>query len=143
MKALKLLLAVVLCIVALAPSGVAAEQQSSVEFEPAESPDDTCDLRINFGGPFEVTVDGGESAFFPDGSVVPVPQGSSVFYLPQERTFGSTAIGPLEMCETFVPAPGSSSGIGAPLIAGAVVVGLVVLGAVWWFPRQSKRSANE
>lgn len=148
MKALKLLLAVALGLVALAPSAVAAQEsadsfEEAVAFEEAEGPDDTCDLRINRGGPYEVTIDGGEITVFPDGSVVPVPQGSSLHYLPQERTFGATAIGANETCAIFVPAPGSSSGIGAPIITGAIVGVLVVLGAIWWFLIGSKRSVND
>lgn len=142
-KARNLLLVTTIAIATLNPSAVVAAQESAVSFEEAEGPDDTCDLRINTGGPYEVTVDGGEIIVFPNESVVPVPQGSSLHYLPQERTFGATAIGANETCAVFVPDPTSStssSGIGAPFIAGVVVGVLVVLGAIWWVLIGSKRS---
>ena len=106
----------------LAPSPAAA-QQSAVSFEEAEGPDDTCDLRINTGGPYEVTIDGGAITVYPNGSVVPVPQGSKLHYLPEERTFGATAIGAIETCEIFVPtsSPTDSSDIGTPLLVGVIL----------------------
>ena len=141
MRALKLLLAVALGIVTLAPSAVATAQ-SAVSLEEADSPDGTCELRINAGGPYEVSIDGDAVIVFPNESVVPVPQGSSVHYLREERTFGATAIGTVETCETFVPtssSSSSSSGISAGFIAGAIVGVLVVLGVIWWFLIGAKR----
>lgn len=109
-----------------------------MSFEESEGPDDTCDLRINAGGPYEVTIDGGPIMIFPNESVVPVPQGSSVHYLRQERTIGSTAIGINETCAAFVPEAGAESssseggGVSIPLIAGAgTAIVILVLGAAW------------
>ena len=143
-KALTLLLAVVLGMTTLASSPVAAEQQIGVSLEEADGPDDTCDLRINTGGPYEVTIDGGSVTVYENGAVVPIPQGSRLIYLRQERTFGSTAIGTNETCQTFVSTSSStsSSGIGAPLLAGVIVGVVAVLGATWWFLIGTKRSAN-
>ena len=126
MKALKLLLAIAVGIVVLAPSATATAQDAAVFLEEADGPDDECDLRVNSGGPFEVTIDGGPIAIQDNGTVVPVPQGSSVHYLRQERTFGSTAIGVIAECDVFV-AQGSTSisddtGSGGAVVA--VVVGL-------------------
>lgn len=139
MRALKLLLTVALGIAVLAPSTAAMAQGPAVSFEDAEGPDDTCDLLVNSGGPFEVTIDGGSIEVHDNGSVVPVPQGSSAHYLPQERTFGATAIGVVVECEAFVaqgPAPvsedsSSGGGIGVPLLVG-VGVAVVVLAGVGW-----------
>ena len=144
MKALKLLLAIAVGIVVLAPSATATAQDAAVFLEEADGPDDECDLRVNSGGPFEVTIDGGPIAIQDNGTVVPVPQGSSVHYLRQERTFGSTAVGVIANCQVVVasestpepeptPASGdtSSDGIGVPVIVGAGVVVLVLAGVVW------------
>jgi len=138
MKAFKLLLAVALGIVVLAPSATATAQETAISFEEADGPDDACDLRVNSGGPFEVTIDGGPIVIQENGSVVPVPQGSSVHYLRQERTFGSTAIGVVDECEVFVAQEStsasedtSSGGLGVPVIVGAGVAIVVLAGAVW------------
>ena len=138
MKALKLLLAVAFGMVIAAPSATATAQETFVTLEEADGPDDACDLRVNSGGPFEVTIDGGPLAIQDAGSVVPVPQGSSVHYLPQERTFGSTATGVIATCEVFVgqesPSASeetSSGGVGVPVIAGAGVAILVLAGVAW------------
>ena len=144
MKARKLLLAAVLGIVILAPSASATAQGPPVTFEQADGPDDACEWQNNSGVPFELSIDGGEPLIQEDGSVVPVPQGSSVRYLPVERTFGSTAVGVIANCQVVVasestpepeptPASGdtSSDGIGVPVIVGAGVVVLVLAGVVW------------
>lgn len=138
MKALKLLLAIAVGIVVLAPSATATAQDAAVFLEEADGPDDECDLRVNSGGPFEVTIDGGPIAIQDNGTVVPVPQGSSVHYLRQERTFGSTAIGVIAECDVFV-AQGSTSvsddtGSGGAVVAvvvGAGVAIVVLAGAAW------------
>lgn len=138
MKAFKLLLAIAVGIVVLAPSATATAQDAAVFLEEADGPDDECDLRVNSGGPFEVTIDGGPIAIQDNGTVVPVPQGSSVHYLRQERTFGSTAIGVIAECDVFV-AQGSTSasddtGSGGAVVAvvvGAGVAIVVLAGAAW------------
>ena len=138
MKAFKLLLAIAVGIVVLAPSATATAQDAAVFLEEADGPDDECDLRVNSGGPFEVTIDGGPIAIQDNGTVVPVPQGSSVHYLRQERTFGSTAIGVIAECDVFV-AQGSTSvsddtGSGGAVVAvvvGAGVAIFVLAGAAW------------
>lgn len=156
MKARKLLLAVALGIVVLAPSASATAQGSAITFDQADGPDGACEWRNNSGVPFELSIDGGPGVIHDDGAVIPVPQGSSVRWLPEERTFGSTAIGVIRECEVVVapestpepePAPetesspepestsvaedNSSGGIGVPVIVGAGVVILVLAGAVW------------
>ena len=156
MKARKLLLAAVLGIVILAPSASATAQGTAITFDQADGPDDECEWRNNSGVPFELSIDGGPGVIHDDGAVIPVPQGSSVRWLPEERTFGSTAIGVIRECQPFVapestpepePTPepesapasestpaaedNSSGGIGVPVIVGAGVVILVLAGAVW------------
>ncbi len=137
MKALKLLLAVALGIVILAPT-TATAQEPAISFDQADGPDDACDWRNNSGVPFELSIDGGSGVIHDDGSVVPVPQGSSVRYLPEERTFGSTAIGVVATCDAFVaqeststPDDTSSGGVAVPVIVGAGIVIVVLAGAVW------------
>ena len=133
-----MLLAIAVGIVVLAPSATATAQDAAVFLEEADGPDDECDLRVNSGGPFEVTIDGGPIAIQDNGTVVPVPQGSSVHYLRQERTFGSTAIGVIAECDVFV-AQGSTSvsddtGSGGAVVAvvvGAGVAIVVLAGAAW------------
>lgn len=140
MKALKLLLALALGIVFLVPSATAMAQGTAVSFEEADAPDDACDLRVNFGGPFEVAIDGGPIVIEDNGSVVLVPQGSSVHYLPQERTFGSTAVGVIARCEVFVAQEstsssedGNSGDIGVPVIVGVGAAILILAAVVWKF----------
>lgn len=128
----------------LAPSSIASAEQVSNSFDEARSPDGTCELRLNIGGPYEVTIDGGPITIYPNGSVVAVPQGSSVHYLRQERTIGSTAIGENATCATFVPVSepatdSDESGIGRPVIAGAGFAIVAALGAAWWFLIGAKR----
>ena len=102
MKARKLLLAVALGIVVLAPSASATAQGSAITFDQADGPGGACEWRNNSGVPFELSIDGGPGVIHDDGAVIPVPQGSSVRWLPEERTFGSTAIGVIRECEPFV-----------------------------------------
>ena len=133
MKALKLLLAVALWTALLVPGATAGAQSTTVQFEPAESPDDTCDLRLNDGGPYEVSIAGSIAVIYENGSVVAVPQGARVNYLQVERTFGSTAVGINERCDEFVPSaepePASTSdGLSTIGIAVAGVAGLALLG---------------
>ncbi len=138
MKALKLLLAVALGIVVLAPTATAAAQGPAISFEDADGPDDACEWRNNSGVPFELAIDGGPGVIHDDGSVVPVPQGSSVRYLPEERTFGSTAIGVVAECDVFVAQEStstsedtSSGGVAVPVIVGAGVAIVVLAGVLW------------
>ena len=151
MKARKLLLAAVLGIVILAPSASATAQGTAITFDQADGPDDECEWRNNSGVPFELSIDGGPGVIHDDGAVIPVPQGSSVRWLPEERTFGSTAIGVIRECQPFVapestpeqestPEPestpaaedASSGGVGVPVIVGAGVVVLVLAGGAAW-----------
>lgn len=129
--------------VALPAAATAGAQESPVSFAPADGPDAACDLQINTGGPYEVTIDGGPITIFENGSVVEVPQGSSVHYLRQNRTIGSTAIGTNETC-AIVPEADitptqatDNSGSRGAFIAGAAL-GIVVVGAAWWFLIRSK-----
>ena len=106
MRALKLLLAVALGTVVLAPGATATAQSTIVVFEEAEGPDDTCDLRLNDGGPYEVSISGARAVIYENGSVVPIPQGARVNYLQVDRTFGSTAVGINESCLLYTsPSP--------------------------------------
>ena len=140
MKVLKLLLVVALWTALLAPGATATAQSSAVTLEAAESSDDTCDLLINSGGPYEVSIAGSAAVVFENGSVVSIPQGSSVNYLRVERTFGSTAIGVSETCAEFVPAaepaPATGgNGVGAPTIVVAGVAALALLGTAWFLSK--------
>ena len=126
-QVLKVLLAATLGLVVLAQSATATAQPNSNTFEEAEGPDDTCDLRLNVGGPYEVRIAGGPLTIHENGSVVPVPQGSSVTYLRVERTIGSTAIGTNARCAVF--AGETDSGVPLVVIVGVVIVGVVLVGA--------------
>ena len=56
MKAFKLLLAIAVGIVVLAPSATATAQDAAVFLEEADGPDDECDLRVNSGAVVAVVV---------------------------------------------------------------------------------------
>ena len=144
MKALKFLLAVALGILVLSPSAAATAPGPAISFEQADGPDAACEWRNNSGVPFELNIDGGAGVIHDDGAVVPVPQGSSIRYLPEERTFGSTAIGVLTECEVFVAQETtqettsatedeSSGGVVVLVIVAAGVAALVLAGAAWKF----------
>ena len=146
-KAYRLLLALALGIAMLAPTATATAQSSASTFDEAEGPDDTCDLQLLAGGPYEVSIDGSPAVIYENDSVIAVPQGSSIRYIRVERTIGSTAIGTNETCAEFVPSAeptpatdGDGDGISVPFIAG-VGAGVVVAGAAaWWLLIGSKRS---
>lgn len=107
MKVRNVLLAVALGVLVLAQSAPVAAQAEASRFEQAEGPDDTCDLHLIAGGPYEVSIAGAPAVIYENGSVVPVPQGSNVNYLRVERTIGFTAIGTTERCAVFVDDTGS------------------------------------
>ena len=126
-KVRNVLLAVALGVLVLAQSAPVAAQAEASRFEQAEGPDDTCDLHLIAGGPYEVSIAGAPAVIYENGSVVPVPQGSNVNYLRVERTIGFTAIGTTERCAVVPDEVGS----GAPriAIAGLAVVGVVLVAA--------------
>ena len=154
-KVLKVLLAATLGLAVLAQSAAASAQSDSNRFDVAEGPDDVCDLHLNVGGPYEVSIAGGPPVIYDNGSVVPVPQGSSVNYLRVERTIGFTAIGTNERCGVFdgetgsddagadvsdsaeVPATGSETSLVA--IVGGVVVAVVLVAAGLTVVRSRRR----
>ncbi len=139
MKALKLLLAVALGIAVLVPGATATAQSDLVVFEEAESLDDTCDLLLNDGGPYEVSIAGSIAVVYENGSVVSVPQGDRVNYRLVARTFGSTGVGITESCAEFVPPPDTGGdGISAPVVVVAGVLVLALLGAASWFVSKAR-----
>ena len=85
MTALKLLLAVALGIAVLVSGATASAQSDLVVFEEAESRDDTCDLLLNDGGPYEVSIAGSIAVVYENGSVVAVPQGCLLYTSPSPR----------------------------------------------------------
>ena len=115
-KVLKVLLAATIGFAILAQSAAATALPNSNTFEQANGPDGTCELHLNVGGPYEVSIAGGPPTIYENGSVVSVPQGSAVNYLRVERTIGFTAIGTNERCAVFTAEIGSDD-------AGADVTG--------------------
>ena len=111
MKLLKVVvLTVTIGLAVLAQSTPATAQPVSSTFDEAEGPDEVCELTLIAGGPYDVTIDGGAVTVYENGSVVEVPQGSSVNYLRSERTFGFTATGVTERCAVFGAETGSAEG---------------------------------